>query len=163
MLRDAELILRLGGFKHNNFTFSDLLVNENYKETINLYKYLILNNDHIYIIGNYRAKDSLFAKKNKFIPIRDNFFNCYDKQLLEIQKKIKNIPSGSIIFCSASSLTNIIGYNVWKKRQDVTLIDAGSSINFLLNLDGNRLYQTKYSSLYDILTLKFLLNNKMRL
>lgn len=163
MLRDAELLIRLSGYKNENFTFSDILVNENFSKTKILYNFLLKNYNNIYIIGNERAKDSVIAKKNNFIPVCDNFFNSYDQQLSQINKKVENIPSGSIILSSASSMSNVIGYRLWKKRQDVTFIDAGTSINFLLNLKGNRVYSKSTSLIYYIMSLKFLFKNNMRL
>ena len=62
-------------------------------------------------------------------------------------KLLKNIPKQSLIISSASSMSNIIGFYIFKERPDVTFIDIGSSLNDLIGLKFNiRSYQNTYFS-----------------
>jgi hypothetical protein len=75
------------------------------------------------------------------IAIPDNFIPKYKQILDEVLRKIIKLPSGSIILSSASSLSNLIGHNLWAIRQDVTFIDIGTTIHDLVGMgSGNRSY-----------------------
>ena len=55
--------------------------------------------------------------------------------------KLINIPQDSIVICSASSLTNILGYKLYLLRPDLTFLDVGTSLNDLFSLKNDiRIY-----------------------
>ena len=46
------------------------------------------------------------------------------------------VPKNSLVLSSASSLSNTLAYKLFLKRDDITFIDVGTSINDLLSLDS---------------------------
>ena len=81
------------------------------------------------------------------MKIPDNFFSNYQNVKKDILDKLLHIPSGSLVLSSASSLTNILGFQLFKLRKDVTFIDVGTAINDLISLDTiTRSYHKTYFS-----------------
>lgn len=145
--KDRELLVTLNGGLDENITFADLLINSNYK----FYRDNIVpqfeNYQNIYLIANFRAKPKDVLSKSIHIKIPDNFFSNYKKVKEQIISKLKNIPKNSLILSSASSLTNIIGHEIYRFRNDLTFIDVGTSINDLIGLDSiTRSYHVTYFS-----------------
>ena len=90
----------------------------------------ILRNQKCIIVANFRAERVLRKKgleSNFYIP--DNAFgNC--SEIIESWRDfIVDIPSGSVVFSSASSLSNILGYHLWMDREDVSFYDLGTVLN----------------------------------
>jgi len=135
---DREFMLRLNGGLDKCITFSDLFMNSNYEffrnniiEEFKQFKYIT-------IIANHRARFGNFLKHANHIKIPDNFFSCYEKSILDINNQIDRLPFGSLILSSASSLSNIIGYQLHKKcPKKFTFIDIGSSMNDFIGLHSN--------------------------
>tara|TARA_R110001583_G_scaffold111063_2_gene260133 strand:+ start:10178 stop:10981 length:804 start_codon:yes stop_codon:yes gene_type:complete len=136
-VRDREFLLRLNGGFTKNVTFSDLFLNSNYskyrKEVVPLFS----NYKKIYVIANYRAKPVGLLSNAHHIEVPDNFFLKYDEVVSDVYEKIKNIPDGSLILSSASSLSNILGHMLYLRNAKITFLDVGTSINDLLSLDHN--------------------------
>lgn len=135
-LKDREFLLRLnGGFEHN-LTFSDLFLNSNYsryrKEVVPLFGEF----ENIYVIANYRAKPINFLSKARHISLPDNFFATYESVLNDVLEQLEAVEKGALVLSSGSSLTNIVGHQLFLKRKDITFIDIGTSINDLLSLDS---------------------------
>ena len=135
---DREFMLRLNGGMDKYITFSDLFMNSNYnffrKNIIEEFKQF----KNITIIANHRAKFKNFLTNANHIKIPDNFFSCYEQTILDINKQVDRLPIGSLILSSASSLSNIIGYQLHKKcPKKFTFIDIGSSMNDFIGLKSN--------------------------
>ena len=65
----------------------------------------------------------------------------------DILNNLFDIPSGSLILSSASSLSNIIGFELFNQRNDITFLDIGTSINDLIGLQEiTRTYHEIYFS-----------------
>ena len=118
-------------------TFSDLFLNSNYKkyrdEVVPLFEFF----ENIYVIANYRAKTIGILEKAKQIDIPDNFFATYDRVVDSVYSQIKDIPAGSLVLSSASSLSNILSHRMYIKNPNTTFLDIGTSINDLLSLNHN--------------------------
>ena len=136
-IKDKEFLLRLNGGFELNMTFSDLFLNSNYlryrKEIVPLFE----NFENIYVIANYRAKPIGILQKAHHIHIPDNFFATYDDVIKEVYEQIENIPNGSLVLSSASSLSNILGHRLFLKNYSIIFLDIGTSINDLLSLSHN--------------------------
>lgn len=145
--KDRDLLVTLNGGLDENITFADLLINSNYK----FYRENIVpeyqNYKNIYLIANYRAKPRDILSKSIHLKIPDNFFSNYKKVKEQLISYLQDIPSNSLILSSASSLTNIIGHEIYRLRNDLTFIDVGTSINDLIGLDAiTRSYHMTYFS-----------------
>ena len=162
-LQDREFLLRLNGGFDEFITFSDLLINNNYLAFRRDLMPLILNspNEKI-IISNWRSKINF--KFFRHIKLSDDFIPNYENEIKLILSKLDDIPQRSIVLCSASSLTNILGHKLFQTRKDLTFLDIGTSINDLLSLPINtRTYHnilTKYKDYGPILrSIKYIIND----
>lgn len=148
-IKDREFLLRLNGGFESNMTFSDLFLNSNYLKYRDEVVPLFEHYEKVYVIANYRAKLVGLMSKAKHIPIPDNFFASYDDVIKSVYEEIKNIPDGSLVLSSASSLSNILGHRLHLKNPNVTFIDVGTSINDFLSLDHNtRAYHKQGRSIF---------------
>ncbi|MCE0493766.1 hypothetical protein [Vibrio salinus] len=145
---DREFMLRLNGGFSSNITFSDLFLNSNYECYRDNIVPLFSKFKHIYVVANYRSKLVGELSNAKLIEVPDNFFNCYQETLDKVMHELIDIEAGALVLSSASSLTNIIGHKLHTRRQDIILIDIGTSINDLLSLDSRtRAYHLVQGSL----------------
>ncbi len=136
-LKDREFLIRLNGGFENNMTFSDLFLNSNYSMYREKLIPLFENYKDIFIIANFRAKPIGILEHATHIDIPDNFFATYDEVIKTVFDKIKNIPDGSLVLSSASSLSNVLGYMLYNSNEKITFLDIGTSINDLLSLNHN--------------------------
>ena len=160
---DREFLLRLNGGFDRHITFSDLLINDNYLLFRSKMVPLILNKfQNIVVVSNWRSK--IKFKFFKHIKVCDNFIKNYQNQLSSILNQLINIPLDSIVLCSASSLTNILGHKLYLLRPDVTFLDVGTSINDLFSLKNDtRIYHKLLNEFKDypapIKFIKLLIND----
>ena len=143
--KDRDLLVTIHGGLDENITFADLLINSNYS----FFREIILPDFAIYkdifLIANYRAKPINIFAKSEHLKIPDNFFSDYQNVKNNILSKLLHIPSGSLVLSSASSLSNIVGFQLFKVRKDITFIDVGTAINDLISLDSiTRSYHETY-------------------
>ena len=140
MLRDRNLMVRLNGGLNQFITFADLFINSNY-EAFKKNIVPLFDRANLHIVCNYRANflgEISFAKK---IPVGDNFFLNYEDTLKDIYPTLLNLKPQAVVLSSASSLSNILGFKLNKVRKDITFIDVGTSINYLMGMHANtRLY-----------------------
>lgn len=123
-----------------SFTNADLLVNSNYRFFRKKLVPTILTFENVYVVANHRAKDK-FGLFNNIFSLGDDFFGNYEETKKDILRDLLTIEEGSVVLSSASSLSNILGYELRQSRNDVTFIDCGSSINYLIGLGSTRVYQ----------------------
>ena len=137
---DREFLLRLNGGFDNYITFSNLLINENYLLfRSNMFPLILKKFKKIVVVSNWRAK--IKFKCYAHIKVSDNFIKNYENELTTILNSLINIPAHSIVLCSASSLTNILGHKLFLLRPDLTFLDVGTSINDLFSLaNDTRVY-----------------------
>jgi hypothetical protein len=132
---DQELMIRLNGGMTRFITFADLFLNSNYirfrKEII----CLLQDFKKIIIVCNHRANFLGIFEKALKVKVVDNFFQSYEKTKDELFNNLIDVPLGSLILSSASSMSNIIGHKIHLHRKDLTFLDIGTSLNDLLGLD----------------------------
>lgn len=134
---DREFLIRLNGGFTDEMSFSDLFLNSNYSRYREDVVPLFSQYPSVYVIANYRANLKGAISNGKLIEIPDNFFESYEQVKENVLASLKNIEEGTLVLSSASSLSNVIGYELALIRQDITFIDVGTSINDLLSLDAN--------------------------
>ena len=119
---------------NKNFTFSNLLQNGNYPRFVKTILKLLKKRNVILIANKTSSIEYLpFKIKKKFSVGENCFINDYSliKKLKFYIKKfrIKNY----IFLISASSLSNLIIYELFKENSNNTYIDIGSTLNYYLN------------------------------
>lgn len=134
-ISDRNLMMRLNGGFSASLTFSDLFLNGNFnyyrKEIVPLFnKY-----ETVVVIGNFRMKPNLYMKNWRHITIPDNVFDSYSEIKKITLDAVLELPKGSLVLSSASSLSNIVGYELIKYRNDITFIDIGTSMHDLMGLE----------------------------
>lgn len=126
---DRNLMIDLNGGVLQNLTFADLLINSNYKSFRKDFLPLFRERSDVYVITNFRAKMQSAPKTWILIPVPDNFISSYESDLDRIKSILMQVPANSLILSSASSLSNLLGLEIWKVRQDITFIDIGTSLH----------------------------------
>jgi len=133
---DRNLMIRLNGGLSPSLTFSDLFLNGNFL----LYRKKILpifdSFNSVSIIGNYRMDPGLYRNNWKHIKIPDNFFETYEEVKSSVWDQIQNLPVGTLVLSSASSLSNILGLQVNLNRPDLTFIDIGTTLHDIMGMQS---------------------------
>lgn len=133
---DRDMMIEHNGKSPLNLTFSDLLINQNFygfrRKILPIFKTF----KNVYFVGNFRANPAKFDSSWTHLQIQDDFFREYPIILKATMKKLVEIPSGSLVLLSASSLSNILGYKLHQIRQDVTLLDIGTSMHDLVGMEA---------------------------
>lgn len=139
--RDAtKQMIALNSGSLEGLTFSDLWINSNFKLFIRQVLPL-LREMKVTLVANYRANPVGISKDWDFIPVPDGAFQSLESVVAETVGRLSKLPAGSVVLCSASSITNVIGLEVSQRDLDITLIDIGTAIHHLLGLeDPRRLY-----------------------
>ena len=127
----------LGTDREEDLTFSNLFVNSNYPLFINELLPIISTNERpVAMVLNEKCNISkLPFKITKEFRIGNN---CLVRNY-SMAEEISNFLSDKkdwIVLCSASSLSNLIGYYCFKNNSQNTIIDIGSTLNPLLDLEG---------------------------
>jgi len=138
----------LHGGDHETLTFSNLLINANYRRFVEEMVPLFVDREIIYVVNKLADTSRLPFQVKKTFEIGSNcMINDYD-----IAEKIKeyiakNNINDHIVLCSAASLSNFVIYENFKETPSNTYLDIGSCLNPLLNLEGwihTRGYLTHY-------------------
>jgi len=143
-----EWMLELHGGDHENLTFSNLLINANYRRFIEEMTPLFAGRNILYVANKLANISKLPFEVEKTFEIGTNcMINDYNT-VEKVKKYIdKNNIKGYIILCSAASLSNYVIYECFKENNQNTFLDIGSCLNPLLNLEGwkhTRGYLTSY-------------------
>jgi hypothetical protein len=135
-LEDRKLMVKLNGETEENLTFADLLINENFLAFRKQLIPIFASFPHVHYFGNYRAHPELVSKNWKLVPLQDNFFENYETVLDISIARLSGLPADSLILSSASSLTNIVGHQLYKCRPDLTFLDIGTSMHDLVGMQS---------------------------
>ena len=133
---------------HETLTFSNLLINANYRRFIEEMVPLFSEKEIIYVVNKLANTEQLpFVLKKKFEIGSNCMINDY-KIVEEIKEYIaqQNVK-GHIILCSAASLSNFIIHDCFMENDHNIFLDIGSCLNPLLGLQGwqhTRGYLTHY-------------------
>ena len=143
---DYQIALHEGD--HENLTFSNLLINANYRRFIEEMVPLFVDREVIYIANKLADVSRLpFTIKKKFEIGSNCMINDYHI-VDEVKDYIaKNNIHDHIVLCSAASLSNFVIYENFKESPSNTYMDIGSCLNPLLKLEGwkhTRGYLTHY-------------------
>jgi len=146
--KNFEWMIKEHGGDHDNLTFSNLLINANYKRFIEEMVPLFVERDIIYVANeNANISKLPFDVKKHFSVGSNCMINDYNLAK-EIKEYIdQNDLKDYIVLCSAASLSNVITYECYKDNPNNTFLDIGSCLNPLLDLDGwkhTRGYLTSY-------------------
>tara|TARA_R110000822_G_scaffold69449_1_gene168482 strand:+ start:153 stop:956 length:804 start_codon:yes stop_codon:yes gene_type:complete len=143
-----KYMIDIHGGDHPNLTFSNLLINANYRRFVEEMIPLFQDREIIYIVNENADISRLPFDIKKTFEIGSNcMINDY-----ETAEKVKryineNDIKNHIVLCSAASLSNYIIYECFKDNQSNTFLDIGSCLNPLLQLEGwkyTRGYLTHY-------------------
>ena len=143
-----EWMLELHGGDHESLTYSNLLINANYRRFIEEMVPLFADRNILYVANKLANISKLPFEVKKTFEIGTNcMINDYNV-VEEVKNYIdKNNIKGYIILCSAASLSNYVIYECFKENNQNTFLDIGSCLNPLLDLEGwkhTRGYLTSY-------------------
>ncbi|MAD57018.1 MAG: hypothetical protein CMK44_00415 [Porticoccus sp.] len=118
-------------------TYSNLLMNGNYSSFIEEFVDIFKKKKVIFIVSKYaNLKDLPFEIVKHFTIGPNCLINDYDL-LNEIDEYIhKNKIKDHLFLFAASSLSNLLIHKLFRKYEDNTYIDIGSSLNPYLGLEG---------------------------
>tara|TARA_B100000287_G_scaffold433359_1_gene494893 strand:- start:1133 stop:1924 length:792 start_codon:yes stop_codon:yes gene_type:complete len=140
--------INLLGEEEENLTFSNLLINANYRRFVEEIIPLFVNREVIYVVNKLADTSRLPFEIKKTFQIGSNCMINDFHIINEVKEYIaKNNINDHIILCSAASLSNFIIYENYKECPSNTYMDIGSCLNPLLNLEGwkhTRGYLTHY-------------------
>jgi hypothetical protein len=145
MREDRDYLVSLQGGVNPQITFADIFINSNYSD----FKRKLIplfNRSDLYIVCNFRSIFSGPLERAIKIPIGDNFFATYEKTFSEVYEQLINVNQNALILSSASSLSNILGHKLHLVRPDVTFLDIGTSLNYLMGLKSSTRLYHKISS-----------------
>ena len=141
---DRDYMIELNGGDLEGLTFSDLLINENYRKFLKEVLPFFQNHNNVIFLGNFRAQVSALSKNWSHIKLADNAFPIYGEVLPKLMSLLSSVDQGSVVLSSASSLTNILGHKLHTLRPDVTFVDVGTSLNPFIGLgQATRAYQSQ--------------------
>jgi len=145
-----EMVDWYGG-DHQNLTWSNLWVNSNYPLFMEHIVPLLKKRENdgiVYVVNENATLDTLPFKVKKDFRVGANcIINNYD--LIETMKKwvMDNEIKNHIFLFSASSLSNVLQYELFKIAPDNTYIDIGTTLNPYMGMKGLRGYLTGGESL----------------
>ena len=131
LVNDRDMLIRFNSGVDENLTYADLLMNDNYNRFKNEFIPKIFENYNVSIISNENAK-LVEHFDATMISIPNNYFPIYSEIKENVLMKVLALKNKTVVLSSASSLTNVIGFNISKLRPDLTFIDVGSAINYIL-------------------------------
>ena len=142
--RDKSRMIELNGYKTDGLTFSDLLINQNWRSFLSTTLPLILNHKDVTFLGNFRARPKLLKASFGHIEIGDDVIPRFQGVMSRVMPNLETLPFASIVVSSASSLTNLAGHALFQIRPDITFIDVGTALNPFIGLEeGRREYHSQ--------------------
>lgn len=116
-------------------TYSDLLINDNYMRFIRDMIPALSSKRSVTYVGNYRADIKLLNKNWNQIKIGDGIFDDWETAKNYVISEIEKLDERTIVLCSASSLTNVVGMEIAKKSSKMTFIDIGTALHPFIGLE----------------------------
>lgn len=137
-----------GSEDHEHLSFANVMINNNYKRFINEMLPLFANKKIVLVSNEKSNLSKLPFNVIKHFKIGNNcMINSY-YLIDEIKEWIEeNDVTNTLFLFSASSLSNLLGYELFKKYDSNQYLDVGSSLGPLLGLEGWRATRT-YLNLY---------------
>jgi len=136
-IENFRWMIKFHGGDHENLTFSNLLINANYKRFVHDIMPLLHNKKIIYVVNKAAKTENLPFKLVKKFEIGTNcMVNDYGVTE-DIKKYIQeNNIVDHVVLCSAATLSNFIIYECFKDNSNNTYLDIGSCLNPMLGLEG---------------------------
>jgi len=136
------------GGDDGSLTFSNLLINANYRRFVEEVVPLFIEREIIYVVNRLADIDRLPFAVNRAFEVGSNCMIDDYHVAEEVRQYIEeNEIQDHIVLCSAASLSNFVIYECFKDNPNNTFLDIGSCLNPLLNLEGwkhTRGYLTHY-------------------
>lgn len=133
----TRLMYELNGESWKNLTFSDLWINSNFKFFL---KEIVddLLQRKVTLLANYRTNPKLLSANWDLIPVPDAAFQIHESLKRDAMAQISQLPPGSVVLSSASSLSNLIGHDVSMRNLEICFLDVGTALHPLLGFDDSR-------------------------
>ena len=133
---------------HEHLSFSNVMINDNYKRFVTEMIPLFINKKLVLISNEKSDLSKLPFSVIKHFKIGNNcMVNSY-YLIDEIKQWIEdNNITDTLFLFSASSLSNLLGYELYKKYDNNQYLDIGSSLGPLLGLEGWKATRT-YLNVY---------------
>jgi hypothetical protein len=135
-LEDRDFMIELNGGSKFNLTFADLFLNQNFLKFRNRIIPKLLMYSNVFYVGNFRANPSSFSDSWIHVKVPDDVFLDYENKRKKINEILVNVPPNSLILLSASSLSNILAHQLVLSRNDLTILDVGTSLHDLVGLQS---------------------------
>ena len=131
-----------------DLTFSNLLINRNYRRFVEELVPVLKERDILYVVNESANLDGLPFEIRKDFRIGSNcMIDNYDT-VQEVKRYIRdNNVKDHVVLCSAASLSNFIIRDCFEDNPNNTFLDIGSCLNPYLELEGwkhTRGYLTHY-------------------
>jgi hypothetical protein len=134
-IEDRQFMEEINGGLDPYLTFSDLLMNSNYRPFLKVILPILAERTDVHVIGNFRMRPELIDPAWRLIAVPDDFFSDYQPVKKSVLSEVQNIPENSLVLSSASSLSNVVGHVVDINRSDLTFIDIGTTLHGRMGLD----------------------------
>ena len=140
-----NLMKHLRGIEDEYTTWANLFVNSNYPLFIQNFLPVLKNKKIIFVCNEEANLNKMPINIVKDFRIGNNAMINNFEIYKEISKYIEenNIKDHIFLF-SASSLTNVTAYELFKENENNTFIDIGTTLNPFLNLSIERSYLKAY-------------------
>jgi hypothetical protein len=134
---DATRMLReLNGNSENGLTFADLLINSNYKGFLRSSLPILLAREKVTVVGNFRMRPDLVSPNWPLLAIPDNAFDNFQNNVDSALNALSKLEGGSVVLSSASSMSNVVGWQLHLRRPDITFIDIGTALHPQMGMGG---------------------------
>ena len=131
-----------------DLTFSNLLINRNYRRFVEDMVPVLKERDVLYVVNEAANLEGLPFDIKKDFRIGSNCMIDNYETVEEVKEYIReNKIKDHVILCSAASLSNFIIRECFAENSDNTFLDIGSCLNPYLELEGwkhTRGYLTHY-------------------
>lgn len=135
-------LIKTSGQNDSNLTWANIFVNSNY----NIFKTEFLKtieNQDVVVICNQKSNTETLSKKCKILKefrIGANAWLNNYSMIDEIIEYSKIVSPNTIFLFMAGTFTKLTIYKIHKTRQDLFLLDLGSSLDLVLSLGETRNY-----------------------
>jgi hypothetical protein len=142
--KNVENMLKISNQNLKNVTWANIFSNFNYTYFSNNFM-KSLENKEIVLICNKNAELSNISKKYNITKVfkvgKNAWFNDYNT-IKDIVDYSKNVNPNTVFLFSAGTFTKITIHKIHQLRNDLFLIDTGSTLDKILNLGVTRNYLT---------------------
>ena len=135
-IADRDIMVVMNAGIDSYLTFSDLLINSNYRRFLRELFPILLDRQDVYVIGNFRMRPKQISPMWQHIQIPDNFFSNYLIVKAHVISALSDVAHGALVLSSASSLSNVIGHTLDVDRPDLTFVDVGTALHGQMGLES---------------------------